>query len=713
MASRYRDPHVERSSARYSEELLAEQRRRKRVDFPPRGITGRDYQSRVNVQEEQRLAREGAPRGAPESPAITAMGQQAQETWARMQQESAIRQEEFDYQARLRRYRSQVSAHTARGFGGVPGIGEDIVLPGPPPGVSGGMVGGGRARPTPKEQAQNWSDVNTAANAEIVPEGGVSIAKPMYNLFGRSHLDTSLIAMGRDATPKDIWKSYQAQTKVADTKLSIALSSRAGEFTTLDEAKLFISSLGFDDRVGQHIDNRMTQFLSRSQPELYRQLVGEQKAESANDSSFVQWVKQNDPAAAGLTSEQILANRTPEQDFAFDQDINARHYEYDPVTGREALRPERKLTAIEEMQEQQKVLQYQADQDPDLMVKAGKLVSRKKETDKRLGEIRKELDDLEASSQRNRFFAYEHSELLTPNELLEQNATYKSRKAALERERDQLLTGGGPAVEGALAAESPVMTPEEAAVSLPERLTDPDTGKTYVKRGAPAGPVSVVGTPARGKGSVEMGDKTLTTEDLAAQREAVSSIMMGGRTVTAPVHAPVVQPVAEAAPYMPPIATREDIIQQAKAAEVAPFAGPVARRKDIVERALAAEPPPPAPLPTKYGDFSPEIRAQVEKMTPPDISTTRILKDIGKSAGKKLIDTAGNVIDATKGALAEAPEVVSDAVIWYLKIPWTEAKFIAKFGAKKLDEVLEPRKQAILEEWKMNAAKELAKKGKK
>jgi len=557
MPNRRRDLYEERSSAQYSEDLLEEQRRR----MKPRSVSTNvrpNYQSRQNLQEEQRLAREGQLQGAPESPTIAAMRQQAEAMQARSRVESEAQRLDFEFRKRMGRP-SEPGSVSAFGGGGsqwasstkgqLLGGGDellrayDLQTQGGMGRQGGGGVGRGRGLgappPSPQQQAQNWSDVNTAANAEIVPEGGQSSAAPVYNLFGRQHLDTAMISMGRDAIPQDVRTAYRAQTKEADTKLRLALAGRAGEFATLDEAKLFISSLGFDDRVGQHIDNRMVEHLSRSQPELYKQFIGEQKAESANESSYVQWTKQNDPSMVGATSDQILATRTPEQQFAFDQDINARHYEYDPTTGQPTLRPERKLTPIEEAQQEEKVVDATIAQAPDKLQKTWKGGKPKVESIEEVMEAKQikqqAIDDkrytaAEKSMERDRLI-FEDKGGITQKELDTRNA--RNRAIMAEIDTRALAGGGVPATGGQPQAGGlPVMTAEEAAAVGPGVDFKTPDGRTMRTKGIPTAPAAV--SPTRGIGTITSADGTVLATN-------------------APATAPAVKPVAEAAPYVAPV----------------------------------------------------------------------------------------------------------------------------------------------------------------
>jgi len=443
--------------------------------------------------------------------------------------------------------------------------------------------------------------------------------------------------MGRDSVDKDAWNSYRTMTQDASRKLNQALATRSSVPATVEEAQQFIDSLGFDDRVGQHIENEMMNYIMKAAPDLARQLIGEQKADQANDSSYVQWVKRNatDPEIARATTADILAARTPENQYEFETDINADHFDFDPVTGQPMKRPPRKLTPIEEIQEKQKVLQYQADQDPDLMVKGDKLVSRKEETGKRVGEINKELDDLMASSQRDRVFAAEHPELLTPNEKLDQNNIFKSRKAALEQEKAGLTTGATPATQAPAEGAAPFMTPAQvAAAPAGTRFVD-DKGN----KGTATGQVAA---PPGGKGSITMGGRTVTSADVAP-KPGTGSITMGGRTVTnAP--APAVKPVAPAAPYRSPIERREDIIQQAGTPRSEPFGGQVARRKDIVERALKTTPETQKEPPNRK-----EIEREVAEKEFSESDFDSFVKKKVKETGMTISDWANAAIQGLYG----------------------------------------------------------------
>jgi len=232
------------------------------------------------------------------------------------------------------------------------------------------------------------------------------------------------------------------------------------------------------------------------------------------------------------------------------------------------------------------------------------------------------------SSQRDRVFAAEHPELLTPNEKLDQNAIFKTRKAALELEKAGLTTGATPAAQA----------PAEGAAPAEETATNPQTGEKMALRDGQW----VTADSTGGKGSITMGGRTVTRADVAPQ-PGTGSITTGGRTVTnAP--APAVKPVAPAAPYRSPIERREDIIQQAGTPRSEPFGGQVARRKDIVERALKTTPETQKEPPNRK-----EIEREVAEKEFSESDFDSFVKKKVKETGMTISDWANAAIQGLYG----------------------------------------------------------------
>jgi len=125
--------------------------------------------------------------------------------------------------------------------------------------------------------------------------------------------------------------------------------------------------------------------------------------------------------------------------------------------------------------------------------------------------------------------------------------------------------------------------------------------------------------------------------------------------------------------------------------------------------------PEPEHVATELDAYSPEIQAQVEAMTPPTFSNTEMLKLTAKTKGKQLLDWqiegAKNIIPFAKMTALTANEMAK-GIIWYLKIPYTEAKFVAKFGARKFNEVMDSQRKQMLDAWKLEEAKRLSQQGK-
>jgi hypothetical protein len=139
-------------------------------------------------------------------------------------------------------------------------------------------------------------------------------------------------------------------TRVADEKLNQALATRSSVPHTIEDAQQFVDSLGFDDRVGEHVDRAMTRYMQNANPELYKQMIGQRELQKANDSAYVEWVRMSaDPNVAKLTPDEIIAHRTPESQYAFDRDPNARRFMMTPEGIVEA--PKRVQTPEEKAQE--------------------------------------------------------------------------------------------------------------------------------------------------------------------------------------------------------------------------------------------------------------------------------------------------------------------------------------------------------------------------
>jgi hypothetical protein len=124
----------------------------------------------------------------------------------------------------------------------------------------------------------------------------------------------------------------------------------------------------------------------------------------------------------------------------------------------------------------------------------------------------------------------------------------------------------------------------------------------------------------------------------------------------------------------------------------------------------------PTPTPTGLDAYSPEIRAQIENETPPSFDNTEILK----SMGGLVLDAAGNEVNRQiEGAkmtglvLADMGKNMGKNLIKYGSIPYTVAKFEAKFGASMLNRLLAAQEQRMIEAWKLKRAQELSQKANK
>jgi hypothetical protein len=217
-------------------------------------------------------------------------------------------------------------------------------------------------RLTPQEQAQNWADMHTLVEADIPQGGGRSAMAPAMNVFGGGgHLDTPLLTQSRKDINPTVWNNYRKMTRAADEKLNQALATRANVPHSIEEAQQFVDSLGFDDRVGEHIERSMTRYMQNANPELYKEMIGQRKVQKANDASYVDWVRMSaNPRVASLSPDEILAERTPESQYAFDRDPNAVRHMIGP-DGTVIEAPKRVLGPEETAQQKFKMEQTERD----------------------------------------------------------------------------------------------------------------------------------------------------------------------------------------------------------------------------------------------------------------------------------------------------------------------------------------------------------------
>lgn len=218
---------------------------------------------------------------------------------------------------------------------------------------------------TPQEQQAQWEDMNTLASADMTGKSGMV---PPVNVFaGNNHLDTPLLTQSRKDLNPTVWANYRHLTRQADEKLNQALAARASVPHSVEEAQEFIDSLGFDDRVGEHVERSMTRYLQNANPELYKKIIGQKEVQKADDASYIQWVRlySDQPGVAKLDPEEILAQRTPDSQLAFERDPRAIRHGIDPATGKVVALPPRVLSPEETAQEkfrqdqQQRALQDQ------------------------------------------------------------------------------------------------------------------------------------------------------------------------------------------------------------------------------------------------------------------------------------------------------------------------------------------------------------------
>jgi hypothetical protein len=207
-------------------------------------------------------------------------------------------------------------------------------------------------RLTPEEQQQNWNDMNVALQSEVVLPGGKSTIAPELNIFGGGkYLDSYLYTQSPGERNRADVVAHKKLAKAASEKLDTTLPLRVDNFGSIEDVQDYIKSLNFSPLVGEHVEREITRRLKNINPQLYNKLIGQRELQKANDSAYVEWVRMSaDPNVAKLSPEDILAHRTPKEQYAFDRDPNARRYMIGP-DGAIIEAPKRIQTAEEKAQE--------------------------------------------------------------------------------------------------------------------------------------------------------------------------------------------------------------------------------------------------------------------------------------------------------------------------------------------------------------------------
>lgn len=217
-------------------------------------------------------------------------------------------------------------------------------------------------RMTPQQQAQAWGDANVLAESQLA---GGEKPIPNVNMFGGGrHLDSVFYYNGRteeNAQDYDVW---QKMTKDAARTIDEALARRRSIPQTMQEAREFVESLPVDDRVGEFAEQYVTGYIAKANPALHKEIIGKAKVRDANNDSFVDWYRMysGDPEALRLTPEDIMQRKTPEVEFAFEQDPRSIRYGYNPATQQIMQLPPRQMSTEEAMMQKRDERDYERQQ---------------------------------------------------------------------------------------------------------------------------------------------------------------------------------------------------------------------------------------------------------------------------------------------------------------------------------------------------------------
>jgi len=378
-------------------------------------------------------------------------------------------------------------------------------------------------RATPQEQAQKWGEMNIAASAAMPG----SKAAPEINLFGGgNHLDTSFAVNGRTEYNKDNYDTWQAQTKEAARKIDEAFARRGDIPRTLDEAQEFVRTLPFDDRIGEFVERRVTDYIKKANPDLYNEITGRRREQQANDESFVAWYKRysGDPNAYNLKSEQIKAMQTPQMRQQFENDPRSELFTYDPSIGKVRRLPQQQPSVEEVNQMKREERDYQRAE----QMKANLITSAEKMYDKQLEKLQ---NDYEGE---------------IPPEILE--STFASHQERLAR----IEAGYGGTTPGQTAAAAPP-PPQVGMVrnGFAYRGGDPTNPESW-------DPANDVAPEARqpGRGIIRLPNGQVITTDMLrppATAPAQAPAPQAEPTTTPAAPAPQAEPMQSAADTFAPI----------------------------------------------------------------------------------------------------------------------------------------------------------------
>lgn len=201
-----------------------------------------------------------------------------------------------------------------------------------------------------EERAQGWIDGKVAAQAQIQTPGAQRPYIQAENVLQGYHPDDVFYTGDQSQVPKAARDAYKAMTKPIANRIREAMAHRSTEFTSLDEVTRFVQDLHIDPLAGAFVGQTMTGLLQQHNPQLYKQLVGDRKAQKANDAELVAHIRRTDPGAVGVPDNALLAHAKadPAAMAAWENNPETRKWSLNPATGQMEQANPRKLTPQEE-----------------------------------------------------------------------------------------------------------------------------------------------------------------------------------------------------------------------------------------------------------------------------------------------------------------------------------------------------------------------------
>ena len=323
--------------------------------------------------------------------------------------------------------------------------------------------------PSAEQQAQDWGEVNTAVEAEITPEGGRSLIAPPINMFGGgAHLDTGLYMGGRTEANKDQYDAYKQQTRRTAELIDGRLARRGDIPRTMEELQEFVNSLNVDDRVGEFTEQYVTRRVKQANPDLYAEIVGEQRVGAENQKALDQYAANNPDATV--------------QDFLNDPD--APKYQYDPIAKTMVRLPP---TSEQIRLHKERQLQRQADASVDTLHPLMTVRDTSGNTELRYVEEEQAKREAARQAQDDRRYAAATANIARATALEAQGGMTQEALREVERRSNAIMT---EIDKRTLESYLPVLTPEQAEKAAPGTEYKTTTG--LLKKV----PVAPVATPA-------------------------------------------------------------------------------------------------------------------------------------------------------------------------------------------------------------------------